>query len=123
MRRVELQRHLLLAKRSATHGSQLVATSFFSPISSVPNTASSVFLKEDDVPPSNQLEAQKLVVHGTTSLVPPGGLTTTAGGSVTVVRVADGDGIFPALHVANILLCEPWRSRYHGGVGSVTTRR
>ena len=64
----------LLAKDSATHGSQLVATSSFSPISSVRNTASSVFLTEDDVPPSNQLEAQKLVVHGTTSLVPPGGL-------------------------------------------------
>ena len=64
----------LLAKDSATHGSQLVATSSFSPISSVPNTASIVFLTEDDVPPSNQLEAQKLVVHGTTSLVPPGGL-------------------------------------------------
>ena len=55
----------LLAKDSATHGSQPVATSAglgfrsFSPISSqsVPNAASIVFLTEDDVPPSNQLEA------------------------------------------------------------------
>ena len=46
-----------------------------------------------------------------------------AGGGVTAIQIADGEGIFPASHVATILLCEPRRSRYHGGVGSVATRQ
>ena len=41
---------------------------------SVPNAAISVFLTEDDVPPSNQLETQQLVVHDTKSLVQLGDL-------------------------------------------------
>ena len=73
----------LLAKDSATHDSQPVATStglgfrsFSSPIASqsVPNAAISVFLTKEDVPPSNQLEAQQLVVYDTTSLGQPGGI-------------------------------------------------
>ena len=41
-----------------------------------------------------------VVPEYTTSLVQP-----AAGGGVTAVRIADGDGIFPASHVATILLC------------------
>ena len=121
----------LLAKDSASHGSQPVATSAglgfcsFSPISSqsVPNACSSVFLTEDDVPPSNQLGAQQLVIpEYTTSLVQPVGLRLSGVG-VTAVLIADRDGIFPSSHVKTILPCEPRRSRFHGGVGSVATRR
>ena len=83
MRRVELHYSAaLLAKDSATHDSQPVATSTglglcsFSPSSSqaVPQAAISVFLTEDDIPPSNRLETQQLVVHDTTSLGHPGGI-------------------------------------------------
>jgi len=73
-----------------------------------------MFLQVINSGPSKQL----VVPEYTTSLVQP-----AAGGGVTAVRIADGDGIFPASHVATILLCEPRRSRFHGGVGSVATRR
>ena len=48
----------------------------FSPIASqsVLHAGSIVFLPEDDAPPSNQLEAQQLVVPDTMSLGPPGGM-------------------------------------------------
>ena len=67
--------------------------------------------------PSNSL-CQSINVAGAS-----GGTTTAGGGGVvTAVRVAEGDSIFPASRVATIrLLCESRRSRYHGGVGSVTT--
>ena len=80
---MELHSAAILAKDSATHDSQPVASSTglgfrsISPSSSqtVPQAAISVFLTEDDIiPPSNQLEAEQLVAHDTTSLGHPGGI-------------------------------------------------
>ena len=44
------------------------------------------------------------------------------GSDVTTVHDASEHRIFLASHVANVLLWEPRRSRYHGGVDRVTTR-
>ena len=72
-----------------------------SPIASqsVPHAGSSVFLTEDEVPPSNQLEVQQIVVSDTMLLGPPGGMQLTE-----VVHAANDHSIFPASYVANILL-------------------
>ena len=83
MRRVELQRPFSQKTVQLTALSRLrLAQGWwdFAPCprshrsQSVPNAAISVFLTEDDVPSSNQLEAQQLVVHDTKSLVQPGDL-------------------------------------------------
>ena len=74
---------MLLAKDSAIRGTPPVATNAglgFRSFSSIPSqsaseASSSVFLTEDDVPPSNQLGAQQLVVpEYTNALVQPEGL-------------------------------------------------
>ena len=75
---------VLLAKDSLICDTPPVATnaglgfrSFFSiPSQSAPEASSSIFLTEDDVPPSNQLRAQQLVVvpEYTNALVQPEGL-------------------------------------------------
>jgi hypothetical protein len=97
MQRVELLRRALLAKE-ISHDSQPVATSSsgpefrsFSPMvsQSVPHAGSSVFLTEDDLPPSNQLEVPQIVVSDTMLLDPTG---------------VDEHSIFLASHVANVLL-------------------
>ena len=73
MRRVELLSAVLLAKE-IVQDAQPVATSSirlgfrsFSPIASqpVPPASSSLFLSEDDLPPSNQLEISQIVVADT----------------------------------------------------------
>ena len=72
----------LLAKE-IIHDSQPVATSStglgfhsFSPIAlqSVPQAGSSVFLTEDDLPPSNQIEVPQIVIADTMLLGPSGAM-------------------------------------------------
>ncbi len=58
-----------------------------------------MFLTEDEVPPSNQLEVQQIVVSDTMLLGPPGGMQLPE-----VVHAANDHSIFPASYVANILL-------------------
>ena len=80
---MELLQRALLAKE-IIHDSQPVATSStglgfrsFSPIASqqsIPPASSSVFLTEDDLPPSNQLEVPQIVVSDTMLLDPTGGV-------------------------------------------------
>ena len=65
----------LLAKDSATYESQLVAQGWDSAL--FLRFRHSRFLTPpavDDMPPSNQLETQQLVVHDTMPLGPPGGI-------------------------------------------------
>ena len=97
----------------------------FSPIlsQSVPNASSSVFLKEDDVPPSNQRGSAARGFRVCDFAGATEG-TTATGGGITAVRIADGDSIFPATHVATILLVATIPAfSIPSGVGSVATRK
>ena len=88
-----------------------------------PNASSSVFLKEDDDPPSNQRGSAARGFRVCDFAGATEG-TTATGGGITAVRIADGDSIFPATQIATILLVATIPAfSIPSGVGSVATRK
>jgi hypothetical protein len=82
----------------------------FSPVASnsVPPASSSLFLTEDDLPPSNQLEVSQIVLE--TMLPSHPGAMILPEVTLPLNTLASEYRVFIAAHVASFLLREPWRS-------------
>jgi len=127
MRRVDGDSAAFLAKEIVPDAPPVATSSIglgfrsFSPITSqsVPPANRSVFLSEDDLPPSNQLEVQQIVVSDTMLPGPSGAMhLPEVTLPLTTLQVNT------ASNIKTILLWEPRHSRYHCGVvGPITTRR
>jgi hypothetical protein len=97
----------------------------FSPIASqsIPPASSNLFLYADDLPPRNQLEAPQIVIPDT--MLPSSSSAMQLSEVMLPLSTMQMNTAysFLASHVANVLLCEHRRSRYHGGVGRNIIRR
>ena len=113
--------------------SQPVATSSirlgfrsFSPIASqsIPPASSSLFLSEDDLPPSNQLEEVLQIVVADTMLPGSSGATHLPEVAFPLSTLQVNTAYFLLRTLRTFFCCEnPGRcSRHNGGVGPTTTR-
>ena len=117
-----------LLTKEIVHDSQPVATSSiglgfrsFSPMASqsVPPASSSVFLTEDDLPPSNQLEAPQIGVSDKMLPDPPGAMRLPE--VPLPLSTLQVNTAYSLLRTLRTFCCE--HPGVLGGVGPVTTRR